>query len=258
MRARDFTESDISLALDGELPAEDRTDYLSWLESRPDMKARSLRFEDDRRRLTEALDGVIGEPVPTRMTRLLETGRPPRRLPTASRTVAAALLFVAGLAGGYGLSVSWRGQPADRLLAEEAIAAHRIFSAEKRHVVEVGADEEAHLVGWLSKRVGVDLLAPDLTARGFRLMGGRLLPASSSVAAQFMYENPAGERVSLYVVQDETGGDTGFRSVASRGTRALVWLDHGYGCVVAGDLPEDRLAAVGADAYKQLQDGAKS
>jgi anti-sigma factor RsiW len=45
---------------------------------------------------------------------------------------------------------------------DDAIAAHRTFSVETRHPVEVGANEEAHLVQWLSKGLGHRLIVPDL------------------------------------------------------------------------------------------------
>ena len=47
---------------------------------------------------------------------------------------------------------------------------------ETRHPVEVGADEEAHLVQWLSKHPGYRLIVPDLNSLGFRLMGRGCCP----------------------------------------------------------------------------------
>src|SRR5262249_1242761 len=88
---------------------------------------------------------------------------------------------------------------------DDAIAAHPTFSVETRHPVEVGAGEEAHLVQWLSKRLGHRLIAPNLTALGFQLMGGRLLPADNGPAALFMYENGKGIRLSCYYISADVG-----------------------------------------------------
>lgn len=41
-----------------------------------------------------------------------------------------------------------------------AAVAYAVYSPEKRHPVEVGADQEQHLVNWLSKRLGAILKAP--------------------------------------------------------------------------------------------------
>ena len=54
--------------------------------------------------------------------------------------------------------------------------------------------------------VMVVIKAPDLTGFGFRLMGGRLLPASTNgVAAQLMYDDDHGTRLTLYLRNGETG-----------------------------------------------------
>jgi anti-sigma factor RsiW len=72
--------------------------------------------------------------------------------------------------------------------------------------VEVDAGQEAHLVQWLSKRLGRQLVVPDLASAGFRLMGGRLLSAEDGPAVQFMYENGNGERLTLNLRTGVGGG----------------------------------------------------
>jgi anti-sigma factor RsiW len=260
---REFTERDIHLALDGELPADERAGYEQWLASHPDMKARSGRYRADRDLLRGAVAGVLDEPVPDRLTKILADETRPQHRPSASarwRMAAAAVLFIAGGVGGYLLGISgWRPMDATAAqLADGAIAAHSIYAAEKLHVVEVGADQKEHLVGWLSKRIGVALVAPDLSADGFELIGGRLLPAAAhKTAAQFMYQDRIGNRVSIYVARDASSTETGFRLLEEGGTRALYWLDDGYGCAIAGNLPEKTLLAIANSAYRQLLEGMK-
>ena len=60
---------------------------------------------------------------------------------------------------------------------------------------------EAHLLPWLSRRVGTTLRAPDLGAFDLKLLGGRLLPGRSGPAALFMYESANGERFTIYCSQ---------------------------------------------------------
>ncbi|TIW85606.1 MAG: anti-sigma factor, partial [Mesorhizobium sp.] len=43
MIRRDFSERDIHMALDGELPADERAAYDAWLDANPEMRARSVR-----------------------------------------------------------------------------------------------------------------------------------------------------------------------------------------------------------------------
>lgn len=65
--------------------------------------------------------------------------------------------------------------------------------------MEVAADQEAHLVAWLSKRLGTPLKVPRLDTLGFGLVGGRLLPGDQGPVAQFMYQDGQGQRLTLYV-----------------------------------------------------------
>jgi anti-sigma factor RsiW len=59
MTSREFTERDVHLALDGELPADERAGYERWLDAHPDMKARSGRYQADSDLLRGALAGVL-------------------------------------------------------------------------------------------------------------------------------------------------------------------------------------------------------
>ncbi len=70
-----------------------------------------------------------------------------------------------------------------------AAMAHVVYSREKRHAIEVMANEERHLVSWLSKRLGFALKVPNLSREGYALVGGRLLPGDQGSVAHFMYED---------------------------------------------------------------------
>jgi anti-sigma factor RsiW len=134
---------------------------------------------------------------------------------------------------------------------DDAIAAHRTFSVETRHPVEVGANEEAHLVQWLSKRLGHRLIAPDLAELGFRLMGGRLLPADSGPAALFMYENSKGIRLSCYYLSVEGGSETEFQYREQGGVSAFYWVEDGLAYAIAANAPRDLLLKVAEIVYQQ-------
>jgi anti-sigma factor RsiW len=260
MSRRDFTERDIHMALDGELPDEERADYEAWLEANPEMKARNVRFEVDRNRLREAFAGVLDERVPVRLTGLV-TGEATRLSAGAPRwrmAAAAAILLAFGAGGGYLAGVGGLGleAQAEDELAEDAIAAHTIYSAEQRHAVEVGANDKDHLLGWLSKRLGLTLIAPDLKAEGFELVGGRLLPAGQKTAALLLYEDAKDNRISIYVTAEGEEKAKGIYRLETGGASAVYWLDAGWGCAVVGTLPQEQLLDVSRKAYRQLLAGA--
>ena len=65
-------------------------------------------------------------------------------------------------------------------MARRAAVAHAVYSPEVRHPVEVGADQEQHLVTWLSKRLGLKIKAPKLDEAGMALVGGVAQPPMRS------------------------------------------------------------------------------
>lgn len=263
MTGRDFSERDIHMALDGELPAEDRMAYDLWLLANPEMTARSARYAVDAEALRGAFAGVLSEPVPARLTETLLGSAGTRRRMAASPwwlAAAAALLLAFGGAAGYFAGSTGFGveNPARDQLAEEAIAAHVIYAAEKRHAVEVPASDKDHMETWLSNRVGLKLVTPDLAPDGFQLVGGRLLPAGSHKAAMLLYEDAAGNRLSMFIIAEPAAKGKGTYAEVADGPRAVYWLDKGYGCAVVGTLPNGQLNAVATSAYKQLIAGMAS
>jgi anti-sigma factor RsiW len=137
--------------------------------------------------------------------------------------------------------------------ADNAIAAHRIYVSERLHPVEVPGDQEAHLVQWLSRRVGKPLKAPDLSAQGYRLIGGRLLPSGSEAAALFMYENGGGGRLTLFARASTEGRETAFRFEAQDGISAFSWIDNGLSYVVSAKADRVQLLPIAEAIYHQFE-----
>lgn len=197
--------------------------------------------------------GVVDEPLPERLVAATIAARQSRRRRLVP--IAASIIWLAvGLAAGW-LGNDWLGVSApveaSRHVAEEAVSAHRVYAAEVRHPVEVFANEEAHLVRWLSKRLGHDIRMPDLTSLGFQLVGGRLLPAQGGEpAAHFLFEDQTGRRVTIYVSLYKSGQDTAFRYQELQGAGAFVWLEPDLGYAIAGDIPRELLLAVSRNVYK--------
>lgn len=254
--SRTFTETDIHLALDGELPADEQADFEGWLVVNPDMSTLQKRYVQDRERLRMALEPIYLEPIPSMMAATVAGDARAKTSKWAwSRYAAATVLLALFGVGGFYIgrnSESGTRSIALKPIAENAVAAHLIYANEKRHVVEVGADQADHLNAWLSNRVGVKIIAPDLKSGGYDLVGGRLLPFNGKTAAQFMYQDPTGNRLSLYVTKDETRQDSGYRFARDRGTDTLYWLDGGYGCALTGNLPEKALTQLADITYDQL------
>ncbi|MBA5605935.1 anti-sigma factor [Duganella sp. FT3S] len=141
-----------------------------------------------------------------------------------------------------------------RALARSAAVAHAVYSPELRHPVEVGADQQQHLVTWLSKRLGAPLHPPQLGALGYELMGGRLLPGQSGPVAQFMYDNAGGGRLTLYVSTEQRHNrDTAFRFAQEGQVGVFYWIDGRYGYALSGALDRAALARLADAVYAQLE-----
>lgn len=195
--------------------------------------------------LHRAFDGVLAEPVPARLAR--------RRLPLSrvGRVAATVLLFVAGGVLGWWLRGEM-GHGSVTPLPRVAAIAHAVYTPEVRHPVEVTAREEAHLVGWLSKRLGATVRAPKLTGVGFELLGGRLMPETGRPGAQFMYQDASGRRLTLYVSTDIDNRDTAFRYAQENGLHVFYWIDRQLGYALAGELDKADMLQVARAVYEQL------
>jgi anti-sigma factor RsiW len=143
----------------------------------------------------------------------------------------------------------------------QAAFAHAVYLPEKRHPVEVAASEQEHLVQWLSKRLGKPLKVPNLSAQGFELVGGRLLPGDIGARAQFMFQNAQGQRITLYLgVVDQKPGksdmpdtrETRFRFEPDGAVPSFYWFDHGFGYALAGQMDREKLMQVATLVYQQL------
>ena len=135
-------------------------------------------------------------------------------------------------------------------MATDAIAAHRTFTLEVLHPVEVTAAQQDHLRNWLSKRLGRRLIIPDLSSFGLELIGGRLLPSENGPAAQLMYNGANENRFTVYIRTGTSGETKMYRPEENLG--ALLWIDEGFGCVIVGRADRGLLSRIGDSVYKQM------
>ncbi|MGE0256053.1 MAG: anti-sigma factor [Alphaproteobacteria bacterium] len=247
------SEEDLHAAADGNLQPDRRATIDAHLARDPEAAAEVDAWRRQNEALHALFDRVAAEPVPTQLRPA--NLRAPRLRPAtiALRAAAAvALLLAGGLAGWLGHERYGDGTaPQLAILAREAVMAHRVYSVEVRHPVEVRA-EEAHLVNWLSRRLEHRVNAPDLGAAGWKLVGGRLLPAQTGPAAQFMYESPDGERLTLYIRTNRTSDTTQFRVVEDNGFTAFYWLDGPLGYALIGKASREKMIGVANAVYERL------
>jgi anti-sigma factor RsiW len=255
---RPLGEDDLQAWVDGRLAPEDIEAVETYFAAHPELRERWSQYAEQKEELRAAFARPAEEPIPPRLrvARLMAAHRRRRYRQFARIAAAVALLIVGGI-GGWGAHdlLPALTSSASAVLAssvfDDAIAAHRTFSVETRHPVEVGVNEEAHLVQWLSKRLGRQLIVPDLSALGFRLMGGRLLPADNGPAAWFMYEDGKGTRLSCYYLVVDVAGETEFQFREQNGISAFYWVDDGLAYAIAANSPRNLLLQVAEIVYQQ-------
>jgi anti-sigma factor RsiW len=168
------------------------------------------------------------------------------------------------LAAGAGLALAlgplaprltggaWNGLGASApSFAERADIAYAVYTPERRHPVEVAASEEEHLIAWLSKRLNRPLSVPSLQEYGYSLVGGRLLPGEAGPAAQFMYENRGGARLTLYVT-GTARDENAFRLLRDGNRRTFYWISDGMGYALSGPIAEGKLRSIAVDVCSAL------
>ena len=263
-----LSEDELHALVDGGLAPDEREALEARLAGDPAAAARLAAWRAQREALRALHRPVLDEPVP------LALQAAAARQVAAQRQLnqwwrwggmAAGLLLAFGV--GWLSHGQWQGRPqaagllaqarAGQEFARQAALAHAVFSPEVRHPVEVAAVDQAHLLQWLSKRLGRPLKVPDLSAQGYALVGGRLLPGGDGARAQFMFEQAGGTRLTLYLgALSATAGaspqETAFRFFSDGPVAGFYWVDQGFGYALSGPLPRAALMPLAEAVYRQL------
>ncbi|MDQ0320812.1 anti-sigma factor RsiW [Pararhizobium capsulatum DSM 1112] len=253
------TEDDLHAYVDGFLNESERQAVEAWLANNPDAAEDIRQWQSQAEGLRIAFSDYARTDDQDR--RFVANVAPvPRGLPRwLSAAAAGLLLFLAGTATGiYGnrlLATAPPQQIASALddLPAQANSAYLIYTKEVRHPVEVGADQEAHLVAWLGKRLDYKLRAPDLTKDGFHLVGGRLLPVSGKAGAMLMYEDGNGKRLTVLLGRNPVNEETSFRFASNGALETFYWIDGEIGYAVTGELTRARLQQIAEECYRQFE-----
>lgn len=267
-----LTEDEIHALVDGQGSPGELQALRARLVQDSDAQATIAKWQQQRDALRCLHRRVLEEPIPATLTTAAQhTAASQQQISQWGRWggMAAGVMLAFGVGWFSHTALYGEGQsqrpwaavakvPAAQDFARQASFAHMVYSPEIRHPVEVTAAEQDHLVQWLSKRVGKPLKVPNLGTQGYELVGGRLLPGEAGARAQFMFQNAAGIRITLYLgaMEKATGGvpahETGFQFAADGPIPSFYWVDQGFGYALAGPVPRDALMKLAQAVYRQL------
>ena len=252
----DVSDDMLHAYIDGQLPPEDMDRIEAWMAENPEKAEEVLSWAEQNAAL-RTLFPAREEPVP--LPRLAPEEPAPANVNTAPSGVSWGALAATIAALAVGLGGGWlaRGTvgPSETEMAtlvREAVAAHVVYAADPHRPVEIGGNEEETLVRWLSNRVGRQLEAPDLSGQGFELVGGRLLSVTEGPAAQFMYENAEGRRITLFASQAATGQLASFTFNTTGDEGSFYWEDENLSYAIVGDVGRDGLNQLATAVFQQL------
>jgi len=250
-----ISDTEIHAYLDQQLTPEQAKDFEQRLANDPQTQKKLAEYQKIGQSLEQLYQPVYEEAVPTR---LLNASKTPGNNYLA--IAASGLFFIVGVLSGWQINLL-QDPYNDSLVTDlktPAIFAHSVYSVEKLHPVEVRADEQQHMNHWLSKRLQTSLKAPDLSQHQFELVGGRLLPSTNErMAAQYMYQNKQGERITLYVKRgdwksSETAINHATKIMKSNVFNVSFWVDGELGYVLTGQINQQTNQKLSESIYQQM------
>ncbi|WP_250502967.1 MULTISPECIES: anti-sigma factor [unclassified Caballeronia] len=231
----------LSAFIDDELPGNERDAVAERVSGDPASEATVAAY----RAQDNALRALFADQSEPQIVRL----RPRSR----ERYLIAAGFMAVGVACGFLLQMLLPALGDKPRFAERADIAYAVYAPEQRHAVEVAASQQDHLVTWLSKRLNRAVTIPSLAEYGFQLVGGRLLPDEEGPAAQFMYQNAAGERLTLYMTTATIRrNDSKIRTLKDGQRTTFYWAWNRVGYALSGQIGEEKLQAIAYDTCKEL------
>jgi anti-sigma factor RsiW len=264
-RGRPVKEDDLHARIDGQLPRERFEEVDAYLAAHPEEQTRFSQYAQQRQALRAAFAAQADSPIPMglRVAHLLEQQRRRRLRPTRSDR-RGGVPDCLGRRRRLGCA---RPCGPGKLVAARGGRTHDHRRCDRRASDILGRGPPPGRgrcqPGDPSRAMALQAAGP--TTRRTRSCrrrvppdGGRLLPGEDGPAAQFLYENGNGERLTLYL-RAGVGGETAFRFHEEGSIGAFYWSDEGFGYAIAAKADRNLLLRIAEIIYRQTTpDGARA
>lgn len=204
---------DLNAYLDGELGPEEAAEIEARLAEDPEAQVRLEACGRHKDMIADALTAIAqAGPVPLKTARLEKRlaarlhvrATPARRFAAGPwlRGVTQIAAAAALVAFGWWGHASWAPTPSGvPEYVSEALGAHTVFAEDIVRPVEFSGGDIDGAAEWFSAKIGVPVLAPDLSGYDISVVGARLLGTKEGPLAQFIYEDGDGARYSLILAK---------------------------------------------------------
>lgn len=245
------TEDELHAYVDGQLSPERCAELEVYLTEDSAAAKRVASYQQQTQMLRTLFGPVEQEEVPKR---LIQAAKPPPHRFVWRYAIVAVWTFIAAFGGWVIRGTAVETPTVTYRIIDHATIAHAVYSPEVRHPVEVTADHKEHLVKWLSRRMGQQIRAPELSELGYELVGGRLLPGDNGPASQFMYQDVRGNRLTFYAMANNQANprETAFRYAENDEIKILYWMNGPLGYAIAGEADKTQLINMAHIIYQQL------
>jgi anti-sigma factor RsiW len=261
MNGRPIMEEDLHGFVDDALAPERRREVEAYLAAHPDVAGRIAGYAEQRDTLRAALAPIAEEPLPPELdlARMIARQRRPRPMPMPRWAMAAAavVLLSIGGAGGWTMHSGVQGPEGIAAVAQEAAENYAVYAPDKLRPVELRAGDRAELASWTTQQLGRAVGVPDLTASGYRFMGGRVVSTGHGPAAMYMYDDDRGTRLVM-LARAMKGADQN-APMTPHGDGPIngyAWADDGLGYSLVGPAQADRLHPVADEIRRQMRSRA--
>lgn len=259
MTPRPIAEDDLHAYADDALDPSRRLEVEAYLSDHPEIARRVAFYVRQNQSLHEALAPLAQAPIPPALNleRMIVARRQAltRRWRSAMATAAAVVLVALGGAGGWALrGAALPPQNGIASLAQEAAESYAVYAPDHVRPVEYTAANRADLMQWIDRRIGVSVAAPDLSASGYRFMGGRLVATKHGPAALFMYDDDRGTRLVLLArTMERKDKNAPMSKFDGAQASSFAWAANGIGYSLVGPTAFPSLHLLADEAHRQTE-----
>jgi anti-sigma factor RsiW len=237
---RDNVEMQLTAYCDGELDPVAAAEFERRLAADESLRARHSRLMSLREAVRSLPLAEVPSDLKARVQARLDAERPNnvtvlRRRSWSFQALAASAVFGAVISGSVMKTIERAGQ--SDAIASEVVAGH-IRGLLAPQPFDIASSDRHTVKPWFTSRLPESPQVPDLAARGFALLGGRVDVIGDSPVATIVYKHAA-HTVSLTTLR--AGKTVPEQTIAGYNVRS--WSDANFTYVAVCDLPSVDLAA---------------